>query len=191
MKNTQIWELLSSEVPSIRSIFIGNTQILLLIAQSAEKESSWKTILAEYLPNFSIEVGYELMGKPILFLNGVQQFFNVTHTKDLYVFAFAQYGEIGIDAELSQRKVHPRLHRRIVMEDDRIEQASDIEIWTMKEAVLKGIGTGLRHAMNKVSMIPVDEEIWQLNPGNTYGKYLGKFVRFEAYTIAVCTSEFQ
>lgn len=190
MKNTQFWTLLLAQVPGIRPIFIRDKQILLYICSPEQSERSWKEVLNDILPFSNVLVSYEDGGKPRLFIEEIELKFSVSHTKGLLVFAFSQNGEIGVDVELEDRKVHPRLVARMHHPEElSLDVISPIQTWIIKESALKADGAGLRHAMNKVLLREEESEVWSLDLGKSYGKYLGKFVRFNSFIIAVCVQE--
>ncbi len=64
-----------------------------------------------------------------------------------------------MDAEAADRVVNPALQSRMrhPSESDEL-YASLIDVWIMKESVLKLIGTGLRLGMNKIHLERVDAE---------------------------------
>jgi len=84
--------------------------------------------------------------------------FNLTHTEGLVACAVTREAEVGIDLEAidrrtSQRASPLRLARRFFAEQEAEElahlpeeaqQTRFVEVWTLKEAAVKALGTGLR-----------------------------------------------
>lgn len=80
--------------------------------------------------------------------------FNVAHAGTLGLFAFALGAEVGIDCELrsSLGTVNAAISKAATPEErDRLATMSaqrraeeGLRLWTRKEAILKGLGTGLR-----------------------------------------------
>jgi 4'-phosphopantetheinyl transferase len=111
-----------------------------------------RRLLSGYLgvPAEAIPFGVNEFGKPAV--DGGMQF-NVAHSGDYALLAFAKEIELGVDVEkLSGERVVSDLARRVlsaseyerfcrVAEGQRL--ATFYQIWTLKEAVLKGIGSGL------------------------------------------------
>jgi 4'-phosphopantetheinyl transferase len=111
-----------------------------------------RTLLAGYLqvPGNSIEFGENDYGKPVV-ERGIE--FNVAHSGDYGLLAFANNIDVGVDVErIVGDKVVGDLARRVLSksEYERFSLLAESErtttffqIWTLKEAVLKGIGSGL------------------------------------------------
>lgn len=88
-------------------------------------------------------------GKPAI--SGIE--FNVSHSGDYSLLAFSRSSPIGADVELIRdRKVIHDLSRRVLTPDEyqRFNSVPDLdrqrvfhEIWTLKESILKAIGSGL------------------------------------------------
>jgi len=103
-------------------------------------------------------------GKPVL--DGPQPrrplAFNLSHSGDVVVVAFAPCGGLGIDLEVPGRDHDAaRLARRFftTAEADAVAAATDPEpvflhLWTAKEAWMKAVGTGLGIAPGEVEVTP-------------------------------------
>lgn len=108
-------------------------------------------------------------GKPYGIIEGRTVGVSITHCRDLLVTALHVNGEIGIDVEACSRKMHPRLHERICHPDERNYLPEDlccIRMWTIKEAALKYLGTGLRMAMNKIKLKMEQEHLFRAETGD-------------------------
>ena len=87
-------------------------------------------------------------GKP--YIDGVH--FNISHSHNLVVCAFGEH-DIGIDVE-KIRDYRPRVAEKFHPEEiAHLEKSADknlefFKIWTMKEAYLKCLGTGLSKALS-------------------------------------------
>jgi 4'-phosphopantetheinyl transferase len=95
-------------------------------------------------------------GKPMLQAGG--PFFNLSHADGLIAVAVADACDVGVDVETDARGAdHDGIANRFFSRDERAALAalpdSDrrmrfVEIWTLKEAFLKGLGVGLANHMD-------------------------------------------
>lgn len=119
---------------------------------------------ASKVPFFSLEMISEMQicklesGKPYILVDQRMYGFSISHTSDVYLVGANETGEIGVDIELIGRKIHPGLRKRIESSEDQwIHPVDTLQVWTIKEAVLKLIGTGLRTNMNQVVVQQIDK----------------------------------
>ena len=93
-------------------------------------------------------------GKPYGICNGRVYPVAISHTPRMVFAALGTAGSIGLDAEPLDRATGDALRRRILNEaealDESISRISTIELWTIKESILKLEGTGLRTSMKSV-----------------------------------------
>lgn len=93
-------------------------------------------------------------GKPYGIHNGRVYPVAITHTPRMVIAALGTGGSIGLDAEPMDRKTGHALRRRIMNEAEEqsgsLSERSTIELWTVKESILKLEGTGLRTSMKSV-----------------------------------------
>ena len=103
-------------------------------------------------------------GKPYGILDGEEVGISISHCSSLLVCALHTNGETGIDVEPCGRPLHPSLRNRMVHPGEQgilPEELCGIRIWTVKEAVLKYLGTGLRVAMNKIKLEMTNDYLFQ------------------------------
>ncbi len=103
-------------------------------------------------------------GKPYGFLGGKPIGVSISHCRSMLLCATYTEGEIGVDVEPCDRKLHPRLRDRICHPEEVSLLPEDlccIRMWTVKEAALKYLGTGLRMAMNKIKLDIIGEHQFQ------------------------------
>ena len=112
-----------------------------------------KTLLGRYLHLPASEIAFteNEFGKPALAGDPLQ--FNVSHSGDYSLLAFAKDAPVGVDVEhirsrrvvddLAQRVLSPAEYGRFMALRDADRKQTFFEIWTLKESVLKGIGSGL------------------------------------------------
>lgn len=115
--------------------------------------------------------------------------FSVSHTSDLWLCGVYLGGELGVDVERTDRRVHERLIQRILHQEEEIETFESVmQLWTIKEAVLKLTGTGLRTNMSNVLISRISEEIFKVN----HDKYSVTVVSFESsgHWISVAYSQY-
>ena len=96
---------------------------------------------------------------------------SISHCRSMLLCGLHAGGEIGIDVEPDERRVHPRLLERICHPEEQSGLPDDlccIRMWTIKEAALKYMGTGLRMAMNKIRLDMTGEHQFTaiMEPGN-------------------------
>jgi len=129
-----------------------------------------RTLLGRYLrlPTADIEFGANEYGKPTVD-GGIK--FNVAHSGDFALLAFAKDTDIGVDVErISGDRVVGELARRVLSasEYERFVGLAEVErtptffqIWTLKESVLKAIGSGLSIAPEciEVSFYPEEPKL--------------------------------
>ena len=96
-------------------------------------------------------------GKPML--ESGEMSFNLAHSGDWVVWAFAASGEVGVDLEQVRAHVlHARVARRYFQpaEQQALAEASDasrlFDMWAAKEALVKASGKGVFAAMNEVEL---------------------------------------
>ena len=120
-------------------------------ARSAVTRGVLRTLLSRYLnrPAGDLAFTENDHGKPAI--SGIE--FNVSHSGDYSLLAFSHESPIGVDVEhIRDWKVMHDLARRVLTpnEFERFSSLPDLrrqrvfyEIWTLKESILKAIGSGL------------------------------------------------
>lgn len=116
-----------------------------------------RRLLGNYLnlPPETVSICTDPNGKPRLgdSHSAVDLKFNLTHSGNLALFAFAIGCDVGVDVEqirsvahakrIADRYFHPSESREIESADRAQRDAAFLRCWTGKEAVLKAIGGGL------------------------------------------------
>jgi 4'-phosphopantetheinyl transferase len=116
----------------------------------------------------SVELVYGARGKPALARrfahSGLR--FNVSHSNDVAVYAFAPGREVGIDVEavrvirdaddIAARFFSRRENEAYLALDPRDRPLGFFNCWTRKEAFIKALGDGLSHPLDRfdVSLTP-------------------------------------
>lgn len=104
--------------------------------------------------------------KPEARVNGEALSVSFSHTKSALAAAISRTQNVGCDMEAAERNVHPRLARRMRHNRERDELYANLEpirIWTLKEAALKMIGTGLRRPMNSIRIDQTDTALFAVD----------------------------
>ncbi len=117
---------------------------------------------------------------------------SISHCRSMLLCGLYAGGEIGIDVEPDKRRVHPRLLKRICHPEEQTGLPDDlccIRMWTVKEAALKYLGTGLRVAMNKIRLEMTGEHQFMafLDPEYVSGSIPISSFPFREHWIAVAT----
>lgn len=144
---------LGPDIPSSIKVVRMNTELPVIDDLIQDKNNSFGLFLNHLNINYdTLEYCRYDSGKPYLKLDDRIISVSVTHSKSIYLMAInLGEGDVGIDVELITRSVHPGLSERIRCVDDQFDDdLSDLQKWTIKEAILKMTGTGLRTGMNKV-----------------------------------------
>lgn len=113
-----------------------------------------------------IQFSYGKYKKPFLNLNNLKKniYFNVSHSREYIAIATSFIGEIGIDIEYKDFSINFDLMKSQFFSDfeekyfNQLEKENDkvnyfYRIWSLKEAILKGIGVGLFYSPNLLSVL--------------------------------------
>ena len=162
--------------------------------------SGLRLILAKYLPvpkgNFAFKRNEH--GKPYLINSPLC--FNLSHSNDYVIWAFALNNSVGIDIEYEKKNVDVlALAKRFFAKEEyttlkNISSENQLSAfyrcWTRKEAFIKAIGKGLSYPLNKFAVtfekkiynwtIPIenksDDQKWYLYSLKTPEKYTAAIV---------------
>lgn len=102
------------------------------------------------------------LGQPFGRINSMEYNVSIAHTKDLVFCGITEDRAIGLDLEPADRTIGDRLKRRMVhkKESESVRGMDTIKLWTLKEAVLKLFGSGLRMNMSDVRIEAKDGEYY-------------------------------
>jgi 4'-phosphopantetheinyl transferase len=121
-----------------------------------------RTLLGQYSENSPAEIilQYAANGKPRLqpMATEVALQFNVAHSEEMALIAFARGCEVGVDIEhlrniphwreIAERYFHPREVAQLIALSPGDQQPAFTCYWTAKEAVLKAIGVGVTQSLS-------------------------------------------
>ncbi|MGH8761724.1 MAG: 4'-phosphopantetheinyl transferase family protein [Nitrosospira sp.] len=108
-------------------------------------------------------------GKPRLYGDlGIE--FNVSHAGHLALIAFSTSGKIGVDIEHRDRGIDAKSLSKYVFSplerQSRLQTGEEtedfMERWVAKESVLKALGLGISDHLQAVSVLPFDEESYEI-----------------------------
>ena len=118
---------------------------------------------ALHVPAEQVELAYKPGGRPYL-LGCDQLDLSLSHTKDLVVVGLNRRGRIGVDTELSGRRIQfdavsrqlctPAERRRLRALPVPEQERELLRIWTLKEAYTKALGQGMRMGFNQFGFGP-------------------------------------
>jgi len=122
-----------------------------------------RRLLEQYTgrPAAELELQMTEFGKP--YLPGSPVNFNVSHSGGIVLMAFSREVPVGVDIERVRPGVQARqiARRWFTPEEVRwmeavpaLETARFFELWTRKEALVKGAGSGLFRELNSFSALP-------------------------------------
>ncbi|WP_340103144.1 4'-phosphopantetheinyl transferase family protein [Rhodohalobacter sp. 8-1] len=126
--------------------------------------------------------------KPSANLNGDIISISFSHTSHSVGGVVSKNWVVGIDMEYTDRQVSERLSQRMKHPDEAFklyENNPIIKIWTMKEAALKAIGTGLRKPMNSVCLKSVTENNYSVQFFNDINAEICSFQLMDQW-ISIC-----
>lgn len=134
-----------------------------------------KHILSHYLnvPETAILLDAGTYGKPFLSapVHEPPIYFNLSHSGDYIVLIFSTV-QVGIDIEymnrnvkiekMAQRFFHPVEYEALSHLGSRNKKKHFFLLWTIKEAFLKGLGTGLRLPTDSFYATPGSDELYYI-----------------------------
>ncbi|MFN1833704.1 4'-phosphopantetheinyl transferase family protein [Balneola sp. MJW-20] len=122
------------------------------------------------LDHKSIILEKEEGGKPFLLIEDVRAFISFSHSKNMVWCAVSQESDIGLDVEPADRRISSGMLKRILhAKETGIEEEMDtIQIWTIKEAAVKKLGTGLRMNLNLVEIVRDHNELIEIKINDDY-----------------------
>jgi 4'-phosphopantetheinyl transferase len=114
----------------------------------------------------SLEFTYGPQGKPLL-KEPTNVFFNLSHSEEVALVAVGFNRRVGVDVERVDSKIEFMNIAKLVCNCQEQEMllslpetdrpAEFFRIWTMKEALLKGIGVGITYPLNKLDSDQLSE----------------------------------
>ncbi len=111
------------------------------------------------LPLNEIRLKKQELGKPYALINSKMLFTSFSHSNNWVACAISENLDIGIDCEPLDRKISEPLLKRILSKSEMkgLESETKLSIWTMKEAVVKCLGTGIRTSLQKYKLTRKDD----------------------------------
>ncbi len=105
--------------------------------------------------------------------------FNISHSGDLVACAIAADGRVGIDVE-RRREVRIEAFQKFLHPHERVWVGADqrrfFELWTQKEAIVKGFGRGgivnLRNTVIDEREGIIEDQLWSLRELNIHPDYV-------------------
>lgn len=136
-------------------------------------------------PNL-LEIKKDHLGKPFAVHEGRRWFLSLAHADGKVLCGFSGSMQVGIDLESSQRKVDDRLRSRILNEGEKESMSGEdlIRIWTLKEAMVKLDGRGMRTNLDRIVLSPRHESEFLGRFGNGTLATIVSF-EFKGYWVAV------
>lgn len=108
------------------------------------------------------------LGQPFGYYQNLQYDISIAHTDDFVLCGIALNFELGVDLEPLNRGVPDKLLSRILHQDELpgLEEVPPIQLWTMKEALIKLQGMGLRMNMKDLQVKPDSGEQYYVDFNN-------------------------
>lgn len=116
-----------------------------------------------------IKLKKEPLGKPYVEWAEGRKYVSFSHSKNMVICAVSESKDIGLDTESLDRNVNPEVVKRILSENEWkvLGEENPIKLWTMKEAAVKSIGTGLRTNLKDLEMKKKEEAYFEIVINNT------------------------
>lgn len=130
-----------------------------------------ETLLQEVLRVVSDRSGWTLVReegcKPLASLSEERAWITLAHSTGLMTAAASFEFDVGIDLEPLNRSFSFELGHRMIHRDewrwwDTTNRDHLLQLWTLKEAALKQLGSGLRLSMNRVRVEPVSGDQYHI-----------------------------
>ncbi len=128
-----------------------------------------KTLAKQYYDESITEIISKKYEKPRAFIRDTEISVSFSHTKIGLSASLSKIYTVGCDIEMTDRNVSPALlaRMRCPSEGESLYKKADpIQIWTLKEAALKMIGTGLRKPMNSVTVTMLEDSLFDVEFGD-------------------------
>lgn len=122
-----------------------------------------RELLGDYLAVDPREVRFQYLasGKPRVADPATDLKFNVSHSRECGLFAFARGREVGVDVELgarlgvdltalTRRVFGARERVRWLLRPEEERRAAFLDVWTRKEALLKASGRGIADGLQEI-----------------------------------------
>jgi len=124
-------------------------------AEYISARSLFRFLLFEMnLDNQGIELLKEAGGKPYAKSQDKTIYVSFSHSPSKVFCAISETFDIGLDVELSNREVNDAVVNRILnnKEHHLADEEEPIRLWTIKEAAVKCLGTGLRTNLDDLTI---------------------------------------
>lgn len=101
-----------------------------------------------------VDLVKEEMGKPYAQHQNELIYVSFSHSPQKVYCALSLSKNVGLDVELVDREIKPAVINRILNEAEQDTLASEkpVKLWTIKEAAVKCLGTGLRTNLNELTI---------------------------------------
>ncbi|MCP9292652.1 MULTISPECIES: 4'-phosphopantetheinyl transferase family protein [Gracilimonas] len=102
-----------------------------------------------------VDLVKEEMGKPYAQHHNELIYVSFSHSPQKVYCALSLSKNIGLDVELADREINPAVVKRILNDEEQDALASEepVKLWTVKEAAVKCLGTGLRTNLNDLTIL--------------------------------------
>ncbi len=127
----------------------------------------WKLVEELGWDRGQVKLKKEELGKPFIEKEAKRAFVSFSHTNELVFCAISEKLDIGLDTESTDREVNPAIVRRILSESEWKVYGEDdpIALWTMKEAAVKSLGTGLRTNLKDIELHKLEGGTFSISIG--------------------------
>lgn len=162
------------------------------ILENLSGKSLLKKMGAAFWKEEDLQVVTQKNEKPKAFLNESEVSVSFSHTNGGVSAAISKSFNVGCDMEVVGRSVHPGLLERIKNSRENgalYRDVAPVRIWTLKEAALKMIGTGLRKPMNRVQIRFVNENEFDVEFDDGKQAKICSF-QYKDHWISVCYQKF-
>ncbi|MBS0185565.1 MAG: 4'-phosphopantetheinyl transferase superfamily protein [Proteobacteria bacterium] len=131
-----------------------------------------RILLSQYLScaPFDVQYVYNDFQKPFC-KNNPKLHFNISHSKDVICYAFSYDHEIGIDIEFMDNKIPIKNLCSLIASQKELKIYNKVnkdkvylfyKLWTLKEAFLKALGTGLSRSPSNIETTILPKEIFKV-----------------------------
>jgi 4'-phosphopantetheinyl transferase len=142
-----------------------------------------------------INIFYGENEKP--YLKGIDLYFNLSHSDNVAVCVLSKY-ETGCDVEhadpdrmmIAKRKFCKEEYEMLLsIEDETAQNKLFSRIWTVKESVLKTLGTGLTLPLNSFNVSFDTDEIHVVSDKITTNLYFKEYDIYDGFSLSCCSTD--